>query len=343
MMRDKKLNILLTSAGRRGYLVDYFKNALAGSGCVHAGNSDDVSPAFFYADKFVVTPLIYDDNYIPFLLDYCKKWDIKAIISLFDIDLMILAKNKQLFLDNGIEVIVSDPNVINICNDKWNTFLFCVNNKILCPKTYIHYEDLICDLNKGVVHFPVIIKPRWGMGSIGIYEANSMEQLKVFSDVAKVKVKSTYLKYESEADFNRCLVYQEKIEGQEFGMDVIHNLNGVYQNAVVRKKIAMRSGETDAAIVVKNSQIEELGGVIGNILCHIANLDVDVFVSDSNIYLLEMNARFGGGYPFSHQAGVDLPKAIVKWLKGEEIDDELNVKVYDHIVQKDIQLIDLSK
>lgn len=33
-----------------------------------------------------------------------------------------------------------------------------------------------------------------------------------------------------------------------------------------------------------------------------------------------MNARFGGGYPFSHLAGVNLPKAIITWLTGEQLD-----------------------
>ncbi len=27
-----------------------------------------------------------------------------------------------------------------------------------------------------------------------------------------------------------------------------------------------------------------------------------------------MNCRFGGGYPFSHLSGANLPGAIIKWL-----------------------------
>ena len=55
-------------------------------GLVHAANSK-VSPAFFAADKRVVTPLIYSEEYIPFLLDYCRRWDIRLLIPLFDIDI----------------------------------------------------------------------------------------------------------------------------------------------------------------------------------------------------------------------------------------------------------------
>ena len=69
---------------------------------------------------------------------------------------------------------------------------------------------------------------------------------------------------------------------------------------------------------------------------------MDVFVVDKVPYVLELNARFGGGYPFSHFAGVDLPKAIVKWIDGEDASEELTIKQYDRIAQKDIRLIDIT-
>lgn len=58
-----------------------------------------------------------------------------------------------------------------------------------------------------------------------------------------------------------------------------------------------------------------------NNLHHIGNLDVDIFEKNGEYYVLELNPRFGGGYPFSYEAGVNFPKAIIEWLKGNEIDD----------------------
>lgn len=66
------MNILLTSAGRRTYMVEYFKQALNGNGKVFASNSI-LTYTLEQADEFVITPNIYDDSYIAFLLDYCKK------------------------------------------------------------------------------------------------------------------------------------------------------------------------------------------------------------------------------------------------------------------------------
>lgn len=58
-----KMNILLTSVGRRTYMVNYFKEALQGKGLVHAANSVETY-AMKIADQSVLTPLIYDGNYI---------------------------------------------------------------------------------------------------------------------------------------------------------------------------------------------------------------------------------------------------------------------------------------
>jgi carbamoyl-phosphate synthase large subunit len=53
-------------------------------------------------------------------------------------------------------------------------------------------------------------------------------------------------------------------------------------------------------------------------LGHIGNLDCDIFESDGRYYLLEMNPRFGGGYPFSHVAGANYPDAICTWIEGKD-------------------------
>src|SRR5690606_937068 len=97
------MNLLITSVGRRSYMVDYFREALQGRGMVHVANSE-LTFAMTRSDQYVLTPGIYDISYVDFLLDYCIKNDINAIISLFDIDLPILSKNKDRFENLGIKV-----------------------------------------------------------------------------------------------------------------------------------------------------------------------------------------------------------------------------------------------
>lgn len=330
------MNILLTSTGRRTYLVNYFKDALQGKGKVYASNSI-LTYALTQADKYVITPNIYDDGYIEFLLEYCHNENITVIISLFDIDLPILAKHKNRFEKNGITVIVSDYSVTQICNDKWQTYNFLNTIGIKQVATYISLDAVKNDLRSNKLNFPLILKPRWGMGSIGIYEVDNEVELEVLYNKLKNKIFETYLKYESVQDPFSCILIQEKINGQEYGLDVLNDLQSCYVTTIAKKKIAMRAGETDIAEIVNAASFETLGKKISSSLRHIANLDVDCFVTDDGeIVVLEMNCRFGGQYPFSHLAGVDFPQQIVNWIQGKVTDLSLVTPQVGFISCKDL-------
>lgn len=335
------MNILFTSVGRRSYLVKYFKEALNGEGEIFVANSSSQSPAFLEADHTVITPLIYDEQYIPFLLSYCKGNNIDALISLFDIDLPVLSRNKERFMQIGTKVLVSDVKPIEICNDKWKTYMYLTENHILAPKTFLTLSDVIAALENAEISFPVMVKPRWGMGSIGVFEAETMEELKVLYKKTRRSIQKSYLKYESAMDLEHSIIIQEKLNGQEYGLDVINDLNENYVATIPKMKFAMRSGETDCSVTVPDEELINLGKNLSSIMHHIANLDVDVFKVGEHYYVLEMNARFGGGYPFSHLAGVNLPLAIVKWLRNEPVDSSLLTAKPYVMGQKDIRMVKL--
>ncbi|MBE6663244.1 MAG: ATP-grasp domain-containing protein [Ruminococcaceae bacterium] len=315
------MNVLLTSVGRRAYMVKYFKEALIESGKVHVCNSDDKTVAFHYADQSIISPLIYDENYIPFLLAYCKENKIDILISLFDIDLLILARSKKEFEKIGTRVIVSEPELIEICNDKWKSYEFLKENGFNVPKTYLTLEDTINALDRGEISYPIIVKPRFGCGSIALSVAEDEMALLYYFRRNTRTINKSYLRYESSSVDDK-IIYQECLKGQEYGVDIINDLDGNFKNAIVKRKLAMRAGETDIAELVDEPSIYNETKRLGELTNHIANMDVDVFLVDGKPYILEMNARFGGGYPFSHMAGCNLPKAITSWCKGEFVPDE---------------------
>lgn len=311
------MNILLTSAGRRTYMVQYFKKALKGIGEVHASNSI-YTYTLGCADKYVLTPNIYDSNYVDFLIQYCKEWNISAIISLFDIDLPILAQNKDRFLQEGVMVVVSDYSVTRVCNDKWLTYEFLIQAGLKQTPSFLNIAEVKTEIKNGIISYPLIIKPRWGMGSIGIYKANNEEELDILYKKLHSEIFDTYLKYESKEDIDNSIIIQETIKGQEYGIEILNDLQGNFVTCIAKNKVAMRSGETDIAEIVDNTPFLDIAKKISKSLGHIANLDVDCFITEnSEIYVLEMNCRFGGQYPFSHNAGVDFPKQIIAWLEGK--------------------------
>lgn len=319
------MNILLTSAGRRGYLAAYFKEALKEAGCgglVHCANSQP-SPAMAYGDRSVVTPLIYDKDYIPFLLEYCKSQEIRLLIPLFDIDIPVLAARREEFEKIGTFVVTADLETVEICNDKWKTAELLGKMGIKVPATWLSVDKALKAAEEGNVSFPLMVKPRWGMGSLSVFRAENEEELRVLAKKSRREIMASYLRYESGQDAESCVLIQQLLKGQEYGLDVINDFQGHYCNTIVKRKSAMRSGETDAAVTEENKELAALGERLSGLLRHRGNLDVDVFGCEDGYYVIEMNARFGGGYPFSHAAGANLPLAMVYWALGQEAPGEL--------------------
>jgi carbamoyl-phosphate synthase large subunit len=310
------MNILFTCAGRRNYLINYFKEALNGKGKIFATDMLLTAPALVDADVAIQVPAIYNSDYIPSLLKIVEKNKIDCIISLNDLELPILSKAKSQIEVLGAKVIVSDEKAIKIAFDKWETVKFLENNSLKSPKTFIDFEKAKKAIESGGLNFPLVIKPRWGSASIGIDFPENMEELELAYKLQNIRLKRTILAEASKEDIDHAILIQEKIPGKEFGMDILNDFNGNYIGTYVREKLQMRSGETDKAISIIDKKFEQIGEIIGENLKHIGNLDCDVFEYKGELYILELNPRFGGGYPFSHEAGINTAAIFIEWLKG---------------------------
>jgi len=318
------MNILFTCAGRRNYLINYFKEALKGEGKVYATDMQLTAPALVDADVAVQVPAIYSPEYIPSLLKIVTENNIKAVISLNDLELPILSEAKNQIEALGTKVIVADEHAIKIAFDKWETVKFLEENNLKSPKTFIDLAEAKKAIEIGELKFPLVIKPRWGSASIGIDFPEDMEELELAYRLQSIRLKRTILAEASKDDIDYAILIQEKIPGKEYGMDVLNDFEGNYLGTFVRQKLQMRSGETDKAISVIDERFEEIGRTIGENLAHIGNLDCDVFEHDGELYVLELNPRFGGGYPFSHEAGMNTAAAYIAWLQGKNGIDEFN-------------------
>lgn len=333
-------NILFTCAGRRAYLLNYFKEQLGNEGLVIGTDMQLSAPALTVADVKEQVPAVYDDGYINCLLDICRRNEIRALISLNDLELPILARHRERFNTEGTFLIVSSEEVVDTCFDKYHTAQFVESIGLLTPKTYISIQEAKWALKENTLRFPLVMKPRWGSGSIGIEFVNSMEELDDMYSMLHRKVQKSILATASQGE--DTILIQERIKGQEYGLDVMNDLRGNNRGVSVKKKLAMRAGETDKAQTVDNPAIRAIGHTLGERLHHIGNLDVDVFESDGKYYVLELNPRFGGGFPFSYEAGVNFPKAIIEWLKGNETDDSLLCPRYGKTFSKCDYLVEIK-
>lgn len=281
-----------------------------------------LAPALQIADVKLQVPAVYADDYISRTLDICKRYSIDALISLNDLELPILAEQKARFDELGVKVIVSDPRVIDICFDKYKTAQWVEGLGLNAPKTYVTLEDAKKALANREIAFPLFLKPRWGSGSIGLETVEDMEELDDVYRLLFKKIKKTILATASVGD--EYIMIQEKLTGNEYGLDVMNDLDGNFIAVSVKQKLAMRAGETDKAVTVDLPEVRKLGAIIGRNLGHVGNLDLDIMQRANGDYcVLELNPRFGGGFPFSYEAGVNLPKAILMWLRGEKVPVEI--------------------
>lgn len=312
------MNVLLTCAGRRNYLVQFFREALGGEGKIFAADASPHAPALREADEAFVLPRLDDPNYLDQLLAVCQERRVDLLIPLNDYELPLLARHRNCFRAIGTLPVISSPAVIETCYDKWRAFRFLEANGIPTARTYRSLDTARDDLVTGAIAFPLVVKPRWGSGSCGIEQVRESDELDLAYALAMKRHACSLPVAMRAAD--QAILVQEWLDGEEYGLDVINDLDGQYAGTLAKRKLLMRSGETDRAITVCHAGLERLGARLSGALGHIGNLDCDLFVSGEICAVLEMNPRFGGGYPFAHAAGANLPAALIAWARGETPD-----------------------
>ncbi|EOU1697807.1 ATP-grasp domain-containing protein [Clostridium perfringens] len=295
------MNILITSCGRRTQLIKYFKEEFQNKGKVIVTDCDNLAPAIYFADKYYITPKIDDKDYMECIYDICKKERIKGILSLIDPELSLLSKNKEKLNELGVKLIGSDYEATERCFDKYEFYNYLSKNGFNVAKTYIDINEFKKDLNNKKIKFPVFIKPRTGSASIGISKVESLEHLELI-----------YRLFPN-------MIIQEFIDGEEFGVDCYVDL---ISNKVIsifaKKKIRMRSGETDKAVSIKD---EKLFSIIEELVRKVdltGPMDIDVFENDGKWIISEINPRFGGGHLLAYECKENFPKFILNNLNNIE-------------------------
>ena len=317
-IRHCEINVMLTSVGRRAYLVNYFKEAIGGRGKVIATNSHPDATGMIAADIACVVPRADDPEFIESLLDICRRYSVRLLMSLHDWEAPFIAARLESFREIGTIPVVSSPRVTELCLDKWATFEYVRQMGWSAPISFISVEAAKEALEAGLMRFPVILKPRRGQGSVGIEVARDRYELEAHHRLLLAKVarmESNGIMAEAEP-----LIIQQYLSGEGYDLEVVNDLDGRYVSVLAKKKLSSRAGECELAQTVEEQRLTDLGSDIGSRMGHLGVLDVDVIAQDGILYVLEFNPRFGGCYPFSHMAGANLPAAYVAWAIGREPD-----------------------
>jgi carbamoyl-phosphate synthase large subunit len=314
------MNVMLTCTGRRSYSVENFKEAVGDQSLVIACDSSSDASALQKADKAFIVPRVDQEDYVDTLLAICDDHQIGLLIPALEPELLLLAANRARFLAIGTVPLVSTPEIVATCFDKLAAQNFLSDCGLLVPHTFDSLAAARTAVSRGDIAFPLVVKPRHGVSSIGMHCPEDDEELELFYRFAKKQIKHSFLAQLSGTDSQRNILIQEQLLGEEYGMDVVNDLNGNYVCTFVKRKIRMRAGNTDQAVTVRDDRLEKIGQIIGEKLGHIGLLDCDAFITKHGCYVIDTNARIGGGYPFAHIAGANLPAALIAWASGQPPD-----------------------
>lgn len=298
-MKNKR-NILVLSAGRRVELVQSFQNALRrhfpGALVYATDMRPDLSAACQIADGSLAVPRATDPQYVDFLSEFCSQHGIGMVIPTIDTELRVMAGSRERFLSEGVHVIVSGAALVSVCRDKRKTANVFDELGIAQPAIY----------DRNAIRFPCFCKPFDGSCSVGARPLHTVDMLS------------------PELLANEKNMFMELVgsEYSEYTIDAYYNRAGQLCCLVPRERIEVRGGEVSKGATRKHFVYDYLLPRLRRMPDARGCITVQVFANpdSKDIKALEINPRFGGGYPLSHAAGADYPDWLVReYFLGEEI------------------------
>lgn len=290
------MSVLISSAGRRVGLVNIFREALREAGVggrVVAVDASPMSAAYVAADSRHLVPSCLDPKFVPAVLEVCREERVCLIVPTIDTELPVYAAAREEFAEEGVLVAVSSPETIAISADKQTTHAFLREHGL---PTVDQATVAEVQADPTAWPYPLVVKPVAGSASTGVQV--------VEDDVA-------FAAAVAQGD----VTVQRLALGQEYTIDCLIGPAGNLLESVPRARLEVRAGEVSKAVTVRMPVLTALAervcaalpgafGVLNLQLFH------DEATDDSRI--IEINPRFGGGFPLAHRAGVGFAQWLVE-------------------------------
>lgn len=286
-------NILITSAGKRVALVRYFKQTLCrfypDAKVFIVDMNPEMAPVSYVCDGAFKVSKCTAPEYPDELLKICEENNVGMVVPTIDTELLLLSDLKDKFEGKGIKLITSSRTFMTICRDKRNTSAFFESHGVCIPKEVDKYHP----------DFPLFAKPYDGSLSTNIHHIKKAEEL------------TNDILHDPKLLF---MEYIDKKVYKEYTVDMYYGKDNKVKCIVPRERIEVRAGEINKGCTAKNEIVgflkEKLGYIEGCVGCICLQLFFNPETKD--ILGIEINPRFGGGYPLTYMCGGDYPELLIR-------------------------------
>lgn len=310
------MNVLLTSIGRRGYLVRYFQAALAGRGRVIAANSLADTPGMLAADHAIVVPPSHDPEYTEAILSICRKHRVGLLCACHDLDALKLSSERERLGREGVIAVLPSPEWARICLDKYECGARLRAAGFAVPWSALTLAEAADAVANGAVRFPLVVKARYGFGSLGLALCQDMEELNWFYRRAEADLRDSIVNRFVDASTQAPVLVQEHVGGPELTLVLVNDFDGRHAAHFVTEVHGMRAGESDRATTLDSDALGDLPERLAKLTRHVGVWGADIRMGGGHPAIIDLNPRFTGDYPFQHLAGADVPAALIAWAKG---------------------------
>jgi carbamoyl-phosphate synthase large subunit len=280
--------VLLTGVGKRYDIV----SAFAQHAFVVAADPSPLAPAQYAADVRVAPPRADDPAYIPFLSELCERHGVVAVVPLTDLDLEVLARSE-------LPAFVPSAEVCRATFDKYLAHRLLEQHGLPSPPTWLPGEAALA--------YPAVVKPRQGSGSRSIHPAADQREADFFASYVKEPV-----------------MVQRAMDGPEFSVDLLTDLDSRCLNAIPRTMLESRGGESIKGAAIADPELIELGRAVAETLPLRGPATVQMFRDGQlGLRITDINARFGGAFAcpmYAALPGRGYPELIVRLACGERVE-----------------------
>ena len=260
------------------------------------------APAAQFADVFYRVPRCDDPGFPLALAEICRRERPLAIVPTIDTELFLYAERAPELARLGVRVAASAPETIAICADKRLTDVWLRRHGFPTPRqsSIERVCQEVCSWQ-----FPVIVKPAFGSASVGVRLVHGPGELLALRETVSAAQRSE-------------LIVQEVARGAELTIHTYVDRRGRCLAAVPCRRLEVRAGEVAKGLTVRHEGLMRLAPAVSSKLPGAYGpLNVQAFLADSGeMQVIEINPRFGGGYPLADRAGMASPRWLVEEALG---------------------------